>query len=124
MSMAGSELQIVLTAGVDDIPRAMLAFETALVSACSDIEVAVFLTLHGSIWACRSVPPGAAEPVNALIDQLLDSGVAIECCSRCADQACLEEAGQRGDDLRPGVGRAGLATFVARAARGVPTVTF
>ena len=125
MGAPSSELQVVVTTGIEDTERVEFALQAALVAACSNIKVIVFLTLRGSVWACDNPPAEEHAGINELMDQLLSQGATIECCTRCAEAACGDEAQPPyHDNIRPGVLQSGLVTFAARAARGVPTVTF
>ena len=125
MPTSQHRLQIVITAGTEDVARAEVALQMGLAAACTDIEVVVFLTLRGSIWACDAKPAGNTKAVSGLVDQLLELGVTIECCSKCVEKACCRETRTlNNNDIRSGIKQVGLVTLATRAAQGVPTVTF
>ena len=119
------KLQVMVSAGVDDLQRAELALQTALAAASCQVDVTVFLTQDGGAWGCKARHGEAAAKVHDLVDTLLQLDVAIECCSVCAERLCggtslIDEWG----GLREGVEAVGLVTFASRAATGTPTITF
>lgn len=133
MTTATKAIQVVLTAGPHDIPRAMFALELALASVVSGVETAVFLTLDATLWACEPKRNTGAR-VYDLLTQLDGLGVPITCCSTCAVHRCgTPEAPTAAGttcavapaaNTRFGIALQGLTTLIERIAAGVPTVTF
>ena len=83
-----NRLQVIVTSGGEDPHRARMGLELALTAATMDAEVHVFLTLRAAQWAEARRPgtctmPGC-ETIPALLGDLLEAGVAVECCSACA----------------------------------------
>ena len=75
--------------------------------------------------ACRHDPDGRDRELTALLDELIEYGVNVECCSACARKLCVKYGGNEPDELmRPGIEIVGLASFAARAAQGVQTISF
>ena len=122
---AKGRLQVLVGAGVEDLPRAELGLQAALAAASCQVDVTVFLTKGGGTWGCKARHEDEAAQVQELVDALLELDVAIECCSVCAERLCgdpslLDQWG----GLRDGVEAVGLVTFASRAATGTPTLTF
>lgn len=127
------EILFLLTTGHEDLPRAELAFETALAAQASGIKVGISLLLQASSWACVPRRLGS-ERAYELLDQLIALGADVSCCSKCADQACTSDHGGRHNAdanaatatsvINQSMRIAGLTSIVEVAVRGIPTVTF
>ena len=115
------QLQIVLTTGVSDVERAAFAFNSALVSASSGLDITLFLAMEAPEWACEGSLEGeSSREAASILDRAVEAGVSVEACSACFDRFCQ---GDRKPELRDGFRLAGLLTFVRRSLE-VPTVTF
>ena len=134
---APRQLQVVVTAGPEDLAKAAFAFETALSAVASSVQVHVFLVLNASKWACEP-RRRTAQRVYDLIDQVTALGVTVTCCSTCVVEHCAPERWQSTPERRDGAGGAvgtaiatnqamavsGLTAFVEGVVAGIPTITF
>lgn len=134
----GRSVQVVLTTGPQAAARARLGLDAALAAVASGLEVAVFLTLEATAWACEPRRVDDEAGVYDLIDQVRELGASVSCCSACATEQCGTDPGssrQGGAAAQcgttavavattPGIDLVGLATLMERVASGVPTVTF
>ena len=124
---APPSLQVLITAGAEDPHKARQGLEVALAAAAMGAKVSVFLTLRGAFWAERRlhqscVVPGC-ESIPALIQELVEMDVAIECCSSCALQF-TKTCDANGPEMLAGIVVSGLAAMVARTLNGTPSLTF
>ena len=92
----------------------------ALAGAVSGVEVAVFFALDATQFVCaHHASPGRA---TELVEQLLELGVSLHCCSACIHVHCQSAEGQR--QLREGVRPSGMAALVKRASENYETLSF
>lgn len=106
-------LVVKVTAGSDDLERAVQGFTVAATAATAGVEVSLWLTGEAAWFAV----PGQAEavvlahsaPLSELRDAVLGAGL-VTVCTQCAARRSLHA-----DDLLPGVRIAGAATFVEEA---------
>ena len=113
-------IQVLITSGREDVERAVLGLNTALVAASSGVDVVVFFSLLATRWTCL----GDDSPrVPALIELLLETGAQLECCAACLEEHCVA-GGDALPQLRHGIRPSGLAKVAQRAATGVQTLSF
>ncbi len=120
-------LQIVITSGPEDAPRATLGFAAAAAACCSGAPVVLFLALNGARWAFQTEgneaqAPGF-QPIAELFELIQASGGRIEVCSNCLEGQCTRLGDQHCAPMRPGVTASGLASVAIRMSQ-IPTVTF
>ena len=117
-------MQVIVTHGNEDPGRVALALKTALTAVSSGVQVVVFHSLRATRWSCQDWDVGEdPHGIAALLTQLEEVGVRLECCSACLSKYCSAVVEENGE-LRNGFIRAGLMTLVQRTATGVPTLTF
>lgn len=120
------DLQVIITSGLRDLPRAVLGFASALAGTASGDQVVVFLTMEGAVWAAEgegnTVQVPGFEPIADYIRMLIDAGAQIEACSSCLDNFCLPLKQPKGK-MRDNIVLKGLSTAIFRT-KETPTLTF
>ncbi|NOY82659.1 MAG: DsrE family protein [Kiritimatiellaeota bacterium] len=125
----GNSIMVVLTTGKQDRgTRATLAFSWACAGLALGKNVAVYLTMDGTIWAIQNseqgVEVGGFEPLANYLEQFFALGGELLVCAPCSEFYCsFDRAAMRGK-LRSEATLVGLATVVARTGPETTTVTF
>lgn len=123
--MVQERMQVLISAGPEDLKRAVLGFSVAAAAVSAGTQVTLFLVMEGARWAMTSEGNTADVPgfrsISELIDAIQMGGGTIEVCSTCA----AEESGctRVPDQLRPGITPGGLVKIAIRMSE-IPTVTF
>lgn len=85
-------LQVIITSGPRDIERATLGFAMAVASVSSGIEVVIFLTMEGTIWADEledhTVQVEGFERITDYVTLLQEAGPQLEACTSCVQTFC------------------------------------
>ncbi len=122
-------VMIVLTTGKQDRgTRATLAFAWACAALAMGKNVAVYLTMDGTVWAMQNstqgVEVGGFEPLANYVEQFLALDGELLVCAPCSEFYCSFDRTAMDGQLRPEATLVGLATVVARTGSGATTVTF
>lgn len=112
-----SSLQVILLSEEED--RLRFALNIARTALAVDQEVAIFLGLKAARWACRS--HGNHPELTPVLQELIEGGVSVHCCSSCAREHCNFEATP--ELVRDGIARSGLTTLVQRTSSFSATIT-
>ncbi len=120
------ELYVVLLAsGFDNIPRARSALMFASLAASAElrtilycIQNAVEVMVKGEIEKRESPKPGVPTLAQRL-EEALDLGVEIQCCSQTMANKKIRE-----EDLLPGIKAAGAMNLIDLTTRAKGTISF
>lgn len=107
------DLQIFISAGPNEVPKATIGFATALAAAVSGEDVVVFLTGPGAYWASKDHGDVESAPgfdsVASYMEMLWEADARIEGCT-----ACLVHYRDQTVPLHEGVIEAGLSVAAIR----------
>lgn len=122
------QTMIVLTTGKQDRgTRATLAFSWGCAALAMGQQVAIYLTMDGTIWAVqgseRGVSVNGFEPLAEYVEQFLALGGEILVCAPCSEYYCSLDGLQPGATLRQGTSLVGLATIVHRTGTETKVIT-
>jgi len=112
-----SSLQVILLSEEED--RLRFALNIARTALAVDQEVAIFLGLKAARWACRD--HGRHPELTPILEELIEGGVSVHCCSSCAQEHCDFEVDP--GLVMAGVARSGLTTLVQRTTSFSATIT-
>jgi predicted peroxiredoxin len=120
---------IVLTTGKQDRgTRATLAFSWGCAALAMGQNVAVYLTMDGTVWATKgaadNVSVAGFESLDCYIDQFLALGGEILVCAPCSEYYCSFTPTSGRSALLGEAQLVGLATIVSRTGQATKIITF
>jgi len=120
---------ITLTTGKQDRgTRATLALSWGCAALAMGQNVALFLTMDGTVWAskgsAKEVTVAGFEPLEDYFDQFLELGGELLVCAPCTEYYCSFDRDAIGGALRSESELAGLATIVSKIGDTTKTITF
>jgi predicted peroxiredoxin len=120
---------IVLTTGKQDRgTRATLAFSWGCAALAMGQNVAVYLTMDGTVWATRGaaekVTVAGFEALDTYIDQFLALGGEVLVCAPCSEYYCSYTPTADDKKLLEEAQLVGLATIVSRTGASTKVITF
>ncbi len=127
--MSGSndyDLQIVITAGRNDIEKATLGF--AFACATSGANIVVYLSMRAAEFAVDAELEIDTIPnfktIGSYLDTLIEQGATIEACHTCTENyGPKAERTNNMKHLKSGISYAGISSTAIRALQ-TPTIVF
>ncbi|MFH1873928.1 MAG: DsrE family protein [Pseudomonadota bacterium] len=115
MSKEKERLLIILSTGKQDHgAKATLAFAFACSALSMGADVAMYVTMDGTIWGLKEAAKGVCmpgfEPLESYINQFQDLGGKIYVCPPCVEYYCSVDKKLVVQGLRGGAEVTGMAT--------------
>jgi len=123
------DILITLTTGKQDRgTRATLAFAWGCAALAMGQQVAMFLTMEGTVWAMKGamkgVEVGGFEPLEDYLEQFVDLGGEVLVCAPCSEYYCSFDRELLQGTLIDNAQLSGLATIVSKMGQDTKPITF
>jgi uncharacterized protein involved in oxidation of intracellular sulfur len=126
---SNTDIMITLTTGKQDRgTRATLALSWGCAALAMGQNVAMFLTMDGTVWAskgsAKEVTVAGFEPLEDYFDQFAELGGELLVCAPCTEYYCSVDRDNIDGVLRSEAQLTGLATIVSKIGDSTKTISF